>query len=112
MTRLSNRQYTMLREFVRHGDGFHMSVEEAKKFDQRPFRSMLIREWISYRPSKGFYATKLGREAWHEFLHTPIARANPEAPLTSYFDANVYGIRREAAFRKVQEQSGRKSAAA
>ena len=110
--RLSAMQYPMLKEFARHPEGFYMSVEQAQHFDQRPFRSMLMRQWISYRPKKGFYITKAGREAWHAFLHTPIERKNPEAPLTSYFDPAAYGIRRETAFRRLQEIAPKKSVAA
>ena len=50
MTRLSNRQYPMLHTFIASGSGFYMSIHEAQKFDQRPFRSLLIREWIAYTP--------------------------------------------------------------
>jgi hypothetical protein len=63
MTRLSNRQFPMLKTFVAAGDRFFMSVDDAAKFDQRPFRSMLIREWVAYRPGKGFHLTRAGRDA-------------------------------------------------
>ena len=92
MTRLSNRQYPMLRQFARQPDGYHMSIEQAQSFDQRPFRSMLIQEWISYRPGKGFHITRKGLEAWEEFGHTDIKRINFSAPLTAYFDAAAYGL--------------------
>lgn len=92
MTRLSNRQYPMLRQFAKQPDGYHMSIETAQQFDQRPFRSMLIRQWISFRPGKGFHITRKGLEAWEEFGHTSIKRADPSSPLTAYFDPAAYGI--------------------
>lgn len=96
MTRLSNRQYPMLQMFVDMKDDQYMTEEQAKHWDQRPFRSMLIRKWVSYRPGHGFYATKDGREAMKEFLSTDIARQDYGAPLTAYFDAKAYGLRRTA----------------
>lgn len=93
MTRLSNRQYPMLRAFTDEASDFYMGTEEAARFDQRPFRSMLIRKYISYRPGKGFHLTKEGRAAYQEFLETDILRQNPNLPLTAYFDAAAYGIK-------------------
>ena len=84
-----------------------MSIEQAQGFDQRPFRSMLIQEWIAYRPGKGFHITRLGMEAWQEFGHTDIRRANSSAPLTAYFDAAAYGLGKHKGLSVV-----RKSAAA
>ena len=105
MTRLSNRQYPMLSAFALERDGYHMTIEEAQAFDQRPFRSMLIQEWIAYRPGKGFHVTKKGREAWHEFQSTDIARKDATRPLTAYFDATAYGLARPKA--KVREMQKR-----
>lgn len=93
MTRLSNRQYPMLRTFAEAGDGYHMHIDEAQAYDQRPFRSMLIQKWITYRPGRGFHITKEGRRAWLEFLQTEIWRKNPTLPLTAYFDPTAYGLR-------------------
>jgi hypothetical protein len=42
MTRLSNRQYPMLQALYDNGLHGYMTIEDAQKFDQRPFRSMLI----------------------------------------------------------------------
>jgi len=92
MTRLSNRQYPMLKIFAEGGSDYYMRVEDARIWDQRPFRSMLIQEWISYRPGRGFHITKEGRAAWEEFRHTEIKRKNPTLPLTAYFDATAYGL--------------------
>lgn len=94
MTRLSNRQHPMLRAFLDGGTGFHMSIEEAQSYDQRPFRSMLVREWIAYRPGRGFHLTQAGRDAWQEFHTTDISRKDPSRPLTAYFDVTAYGLRR------------------
>lgn len=90
MTRLSNRQYPMLEIFA-EGRSF-LSIAQAQTFDQRPFRSMLIRDWVSYVPTKGFRITEKGKAAWDEFRHTEIARKNPLAPLTAYFDPTAYGL--------------------
>jgi hypothetical protein len=94
MTRLSNRQHPMLRAFIDGGSGFHMTIAEAQTYDQRPFRSMLIREWVAFRPGRGFHITQTGKDAWVEFFSTDITRKNPSMPLTSYFDATAYGLRR------------------
>lgn len=92
MTRLSNRQYPMLHAFADLGDKGYMSIEDAKRWDQRPFRSMLIQAWVAYRPGRGFHITRKGRDAWYEFLSTDIARKNPSLPLTAYFDPTAYGL--------------------
>lgn len=92
MTRLSNRQYPMLQAFVEQGEGRFMSLEDARHWDQRPFRSMLIQGWVVYRAGRGFHITKDGRRAWSEFLNTDIARKNPQLPLTAYFDPTAYGL--------------------
>jgi len=92
MVRLSNRQFPMLQVFIDHGPQFHMTIHEAQKFDQRPFRSMLIQQWVAFRPGRGFHSTPKGRKAWEEFLNTSIARRHPEMPLTRYFDRTAYGL--------------------
>ena len=93
MTRLSNRQHPMLRTFAEGGLGWYMPVEDAQKYDQRPFRSMLIQEWVAYRPGRGFHVTKEGLQAWSEFQNTGILRKNEHGPLTKYFDAAAYGLK-------------------
>lgn len=92
MTRLSNRQYPMLDMFRQLATGEFMTVEKAQAYDQRPFRSMLIRKWVAYRPGRGFAITREGRQAWNEFLTTDISRKNPSRPLTAYFDPTAYGL--------------------
>jgi len=94
MIQLSNRGYPMLRAFAESGSGYYMTISEAGKYDQRPFRSMLIRKWISYRPGRGFHLTRQGADAWREFQSTEIWRKHPEAPMTSLFDPTAYGRRR------------------
>lgn len=91
MTRLSNRQHPMLKMFATERKDYHMTIEGAQQFDQRPFRSMLIQEWIEYVPGRGFRITPKGRAAWLEFETTNILRMNPLAPLTAYFDPDAYG---------------------
>ena len=100
MTRLSCRQYPLLREFAERNPDYHMSLETAGVFDQRAFRSFLVRKWIAYRPGRGFHLTREGRTAWHEFLETEIFRKNPLAPLTRYFDAQAYGLARVHVVRR------------
>jgi hypothetical protein len=92
MTRLSNRQYPMLRVLMDNGSSHYMTIEEAQQFDQRPFRSMLIQGWCVYRPGRGFHITPKGKEAMYEFLETDIVRKNPQLPLTAYFDPTAYGL--------------------
>lgn len=89
MTRLSNRQYPMLLALI---DTDFMTIDEAQAFDQRPFRSMLIRRWAAYRPGHGFHVTREGQDALREFLQTDITRKNPSLPLTAYFDPTAYGL--------------------
>ena len=96
-TRLSNRQYTMLQMFYSESKDFTMKIEVAQAFDQRAFRSMLIRQYVAYVPSaKGFRLTALGRDAFHTFEATDITRRNPALPLTAYFDMDSYGLNRSA----------------
>jgi hypothetical protein len=71
----------------------YMTIEDAQQWDQRPFRSMLMRRWCAYRPKYGFHITKEGKAALHEFLTTDIARKNPTLPLTAYFDATAYDLK-------------------
>lgn len=91
MTRLSNRQYPMLKQFTE--GQIYMSIAQAQKFDQRPFRSMLIQGWVEYKPGKGFHVTAKGLQAWDEFRFTAIARKDPSMPLTRYFDPTAYGLK-------------------
>jgi hypothetical protein len=92
MTRLSNRQWPMLKMLYDNGTDHYMSLDEAASFDQRPFRSMLIQGWCAYRPGRGFHITKAGKSAMFEFQTTDILRKNPNLPLTAYFDPVAYGI--------------------
>jgi hypothetical protein len=73
-----------------------MSVSLAQQFDQRPFRSMLIRKWIAYRPGRGFHITREGRQAYRDFEQHDITRKNQALPLTSYFDPTQYGLKTPA----------------
>ena len=91
MTRLSNRQWPMLKALYDNIGGY-MNIEEAQKFDQRPFRSMLIRGWCAFRPGRGFHITTEGKDAMYEFQTTDILRKNPALPLTAYFDPTAYGL--------------------
>ncbi len=92
MTRLSNRQWPMLKTLSDNGSDSYMSIEEAQQFDQRPFRSMLIQGWCEYKSGRGFHITKRGKAAMNEFETTDIIRMHPEMPLTSYFDPTAYGL--------------------
>jgi hypothetical protein len=100
-TRLSNRQFTMLQMFYSESKDFLMKVDVARAFDQRAFRSMLIRKYVSYVPSaNAFRLTAEGRAAFHTFEATDITRRNPTLPLTAYFDANILGLHRMKARRR------------
>jgi len=96
MTRLSNRQHPMLKAFADHGCNWHMPIEAAQHYDQRPFRSMLVQQWIAYTPGKGFHLTRKGKDAWDEFQRTDIFRKDPTQPLTKLFDPSAY-LRKSAA---------------
>lgn len=93
MIRISTLQYNMLKMFASEGPDFFMSIADAQKFDQRPFRSMLIQKWIAYRPSKGFHLTREGKNAYFDFEEHNITRKNPSLPLTAYFDPTAYGLK-------------------
>jgi hypothetical protein len=93
MTNLSNRQYPMLKTFAEADPGYHMPIEEAQRYDQRPFRSMLYRRWITFHPRRGFHVTREGRDAWRIFFHTAIWRKDPTLPLTAYFDPTAYALK-------------------
>ena len=72
--------------------GVYLSISEAQHYDQRPFRSMLVRGWIAFKPGRGFHITHEGRKAHDDFHHGNIARKNPQGPLTRYFDPLAYGL--------------------
>jgi hypothetical protein len=92
-TRISNRQYNLLREFVHKPK---MSADSAAQWDQRAFRSFLIRDWVSYTPERGFHLTEKGFLAWKAFEKTDVTRSNIHGPLTRYFSLEIYGARAEA----------------
>ena len=92
---LSNRTYPMLRMFATEPADYVMSYETAQQFDQRPFRSMLYRQYITYVPQKnGFRITPVGRKAWTDFEMTEIVRKNIHGPLTAFFDPANYRRRK------------------
>ena len=91
-TRLSSLQYPMLKMFADSPDDY-MTITDAQRYDQRPFRSMLMRNWVRYTKGRGFRITRDGLDAWSEFRTHNIGRKNPTMPLTSYFDPDAYGIR-------------------
>ena len=93
MNRLSTLQFNMLRHFAERATAYHMSIEQAQHYDQRPFRSMLVREWIAYRAGRGFHITRAGIEAFRDFQEHSIERKNPALPLTTYFDPTAYDIK-------------------
>jgi hypothetical protein len=98
---LSNRQYPMLKTFIDGGVHFHMSIDDAMAYDQRPFRSMLMRRWVRYRRDRGgFVITREGREAWDTFQTTGIFRKNRDLPLTAFFDPVAYRLPRVGKARK------------
>ena len=110
MITLSNRQYPMVKAFLDSSDNY-MDIETAQRYDQRPFRSMLIRKWIAFRPGHGFYLTKEGKNAWLDYHGTEIWRKNPNLPLTAYFDVTAYGLRKAPPKKAVVHVLRRSSAA-
>jgi hypothetical protein len=92
---LSKRGYPMLRALATGG---RMTIEEAQHYDQRPFRSMLVRKWAVYT-GNGFRITPEGKQAWFEFENTSIERKDPTKPLTAYFDPDAYGLKRPSKVR-------------
>ena len=93
MISLSNRGFPMLHLFA---GGAYMTYTEAHKYDQRPFRSMLIREYIAYHPGKGFRITDKGKKVWEEFTSTEIDRKNRDAHLTAVFRPEDWGLKETA----------------
>lgn len=89
MIALSNRQFPMLQTFA---TGVYVSIAQAQAYDQRPFRSMLVRGYVAYRPGRGFHITPEGRKTLEIFLYTEIQRKNPLLPLTRFFDPTAYGL--------------------
>jgi hypothetical protein len=90
----SRRIYGVMEIFTHAGRGYHMPRDEAQTLDQRPFRALLVREWISFRPERGFHLTRAGWDAWKDLHSTSVIRKNPIAPLTAYFDEKDYGLHR------------------
>lgn len=89
---LSGRQYAMLRMFFDQGRD-SMRISDAQQWNQTTFRSMLIRNYISYT-GHGFRITKEGDEAMRLFEQAEIARSASmtSQPLTRYFDPAAYGV--------------------
>lgn len=104
--RLSGRQHPLLEHFAGQPNTYRMSLDAARLYDQRPFRSALIQGWVKYRRGEGFYLTKAGAEALWEFHHTDIFRKNPSSPLTSYFDPTAYGLRKDTGKVHVMTKRG------
>jgi hypothetical protein len=90
----SGRQLKMLQMFNDNGTEGYISYIDAHAFDQRPFRSMLIRKWISYRPGRGFHITREGKAALYSLEQAQITRNEHmiSHPLTRYFDSVAYGL--------------------
>jgi hypothetical protein len=101
---LSNLQYPTLKIFVDHPHDY-MSIEEAQALDQRPFRSMLYRQWVVYTKGKGFHISKAGIAAMREFLSRDIFRKDSSLPLTSYFDPTAYGLKPPERTRRVSPKA-------
>ena len=92
MINLSDLGFPMLYALTQLKGGF-MPFEEAQTYDQRPFRTMLMRGYVAWsRKERGFYLTDIGSEAWSKFNSRDIARKNPHMPLTAFFDAAAYGL--------------------
>jgi hypothetical protein len=70
--------------------GVYLSIEQAQHFDQRPFRSMLIRGWVAYLPGRGFRLRKAGRRG----MNFTILASNEEShhALGAARRAAAYGL--------------------
>jgi hypothetical protein len=90
MMQLSALQFPTLRHFVEGKP--YLSIEEAQALDQRPFRSMLKRAYVAYRPGRGFHITPEGLQAWDDFRFHNYLRTDPTRPLTAYFDQRAYSL--------------------
>jgi hypothetical protein len=91
----SPRQYQMIKMF--HEASAGISLHDMKRYDQRPFRSMLIRGWVTYNKRVGFAITKQGRHDFLTFLSQDISRKSPEMPLTAYFDQRLFHLKAKGA---------------
>ena len=99
---LSERGWAMIEMFSAHK---YISFEDAHLLDQRPFRSMLIRKYIAFKPGRGFHITKEGEDALYRWYHTVVdQRKDTLAPLTKTFnpqdyrlDEKVYVMKKRAA---------------
>jgi len=90
MINLSNRGFPMLHVFA---GGNYITYAQALRYDQRPFRSMLVRKYIEYHPSKkAFKITEVGLRAWEEFTSTEIDQRKDTRHLTAFFDAARWGF--------------------
>src|SRR5215467_10295638 len=94
---LSDRTYPLLQTFEDKTSDYHMKIDEAQKIDQRPFRALLVRGYIAFRPGRGFHITRAGRDVAKHFLDEDGTRNRRSenrfnAPLTSYFDPVAYGL--------------------
>jgi hypothetical protein len=78
----------------------NMIVVQAQEWDQRAFRSFLVRGWVDFNTARGFYLTQEGLNAGENFRHANIHRADPSAPLTSYFDINSWGAKSKRALKE------------
>jgi len=90
----SGKQLNMLQAFYDNGLAGRVTIEEAMGLLQPTLRSMMIRDYVAYRPNgaRGFHITKTGVEAMEDFHAANILRKNPTLPLTSYFDPAAYGL--------------------
>jgi hypothetical protein len=83
---LSSLQYGMLKAWTARKGDYYMKRSQATLYDQRPFRSMLIRQYVEYDPKvDGFRLTPKGRSAMIDFETRDVLRHFESSKLTSYF---------------------------
>jgi hypothetical protein len=100
-TSMSKWQLPMMRDFAALAPGIFVPMSEASKLDQRTLGSLYHRYWIAYRPGKGFHATEAGRREVHEYIAGEARhRANPDRPLSHYFEPSIYGVHERAVKRE------------
>ena len=86
MTKLSARQYAMLKSIARRHS---VSLDSARELNQISFGSLIHREYVKFsRSEQQFTITDFGQAALEEFQEIEIRRQNFGGPFSHYFDVN------------------------
>ena len=83
MTKLSARQYAMLKSINRTGEIF---IDNARALNQLSFGSLILRGYVEFnRDTQNFYITHVGSSALQEFKEIEIKRIKYDGPFSHYF---------------------------